>query len=96
MNVKRVGVRGQALARAARALLKAQERFADLSEKAKIAPTECRGCGVPLPHGRRGRPKVWCDECRGGPAFMAEAVKRQQAYMARRRERERGTYGPGA
>ena len=81
-------VRGQALVRAARALLKAQGRFTSLQVAAQAAPTECRGCGVALQHGRRGRPKVWCDECRGGPVFKADLAARNK--LARRRHRERG------
>ena len=44
----------------------------DAASEAMLKPlNKCRGCDKDLLHGGRGRPPVWCGECKGGPKWLA-------------------------
>lgn len=80
--------------KAARArVVKAQEKLAALTAQRKEFPRDCRGCGKGIPQGSRGRPREWCDECRGGEKWRevrrAIALRSYHATQEAWRRRER-------
>jgi hypothetical protein len=79
---------------------RARHAFEAAKETMRRKPNQCRGCGMELLQGGRGRPPEWCDKCKGGPKWLD--VKRQTAlrsyYNVKGREakaRKEAESGPG-
>jgi hypothetical protein len=85
---------------ARRAVENAKGRLKRLEKEAREAEKRraCRGCGASMEASGKGRPRVWCDNCRFGTPFKSwfreqygdriRVYQREyrRAYRARQRE----------